>query len=324
MVDLPDPLSPTSPSVSPSRIAKETPSTARRAGRLGGRNRPRLLAEVGPASRWTRRRALGGARCDSVRAGPAGSARDQGAGVRDRLGCGEHRAAAGPALDDAAVLHHADMVGITPDDAEVMADQEEGQAALALSPSARRSRICAWIVTSSAVVGSSAISRGGSLAKRHSDGHTLPLPAGQLVRQRVQAAGARPGSRQDCEQRHHHDRGPAGWPCSRHRLGHLAARRRAAGSGWSSAPGTRCPRCGPGCGAGSPVVRRAAMGWPSSDHLRPVTWPPPRGSNRSDRQRGERLAGPALPHQARASGRRSRVNDWRRSTTALDAPGSGS
>src|ERR1700753_4180591 len=45
-----------------------------------------------------------------------------------------------------------------------------------------RSRICAWIVTSSAVVGSSG---GSSLAldgARHRDHHALAQPAGQLVR----------------------------------------------------------------------------------------------------------------------------------------------
>jgi hypothetical protein len=42
-------------------------------------------------------------------------------------------------------------------------------------------RICAWIVTSSAVVGSSAISMSGSLAKRHGDHHALALAAGHFV-----------------------------------------------------------------------------------------------------------------------------------------------
>ena len=48
--------------------------------------------------------------------------------------------------------------------------------------SASRSRICAWIVTSSAVVGSSAISRSGAAGERHGDHHALALAAGELVR----------------------------------------------------------------------------------------------------------------------------------------------
>ena len=45
-----------------------------------------------------------------------------------------------------------------------------------------RSRICAWIVTSSAVVGSSAISSFGIARQRHRDHHALAHAARQLVR----------------------------------------------------------------------------------------------------------------------------------------------
>ena len=51
-----------------------------------------------------------------------------------------------------------------------------------------RSRICAWIVTSSAVVGSSAISTFGIARQRHGDHHALAHAAGQLVRIGVRAA----------------------------------------------------------------------------------------------------------------------------------------
>jgi hypothetical protein len=44
------------------------------------------------------------------------------------------------------------------------------------------SRICACTVTSSAVVGSSAISSSGSVGQRHGDHHPLPLTARKLVR----------------------------------------------------------------------------------------------------------------------------------------------
>ena len=41
-----------------------------------------------------------------------------------------------------------------------------------------RSRTCAWIVTSSAVVGSSAISSSGSKGERHRDHHALTHASG--------------------------------------------------------------------------------------------------------------------------------------------------
>ncbi len=49
-------------------------------------------------------------------------------------------------------------------------------------------RICACTVTSSAVVGSSAISRSGSVGERHGDHDALALTAGQLMRMSCPAA----------------------------------------------------------------------------------------------------------------------------------------
>ena len=53
-----------------------------------------------------------------------------------------------------------------------------------LAPAGRRSRsrICAWTVTSSAVVGSSAISRRRAVGDRHRDHDALAHAAGELVR----------------------------------------------------------------------------------------------------------------------------------------------
>ena len=65
-----------------------------------------------------------------------------------------------------------------------------------------RSRICAWIVTSSAVVGSSAISRSGLARERHRDHHALPHAARQLVRIRVDALLGR----RDADELEHLDR----------------------------------------------------------------------------------------------------------------------
>ena len=66
-------------------------------------------------------------------------------------------------LDDLALGHHADAVGDLAHDAEIVGDEQHRHALLLLS-SASSSRICACTVTSSAVVGSSAISSSGSLA----------------------------------------------------------------------------------------------------------------------------------------------------------------
>ncbi len=52
-----------------------------------------------------------------------------------------------------------------------------------------RSRICAWIVTSSAVVGSSATSSFRVARPSHRDHHALVLAAGKLMRITIQAAG---------------------------------------------------------------------------------------------------------------------------------------
>ena len=58
-----------------------------------------------------------------------------------------------------------------------------------------RSRICAWMVTSSAVVGSSAISSVGVVDERHRDHHPLAHAAGELVRVVVDPASRRAGCR---------------------------------------------------------------------------------------------------------------------------------
>ena len=62
-----------------------------------------------------------------------------------------------------AGIHHRDLVGHLGNDAEIVGDQDDRHAGLACS-SRSRSRICACTVTSSAVVGSSAMSSSGSHA----------------------------------------------------------------------------------------------------------------------------------------------------------------
>ena len=65
-----------------------------------------------------------------------------------------------PVLDDLAEIHDRDVVGDLGDDADVVGDEQHRHAASAPA-AAIRSRICACVVTSSAVVGSSAIRTSG-------------------------------------------------------------------------------------------------------------------------------------------------------------------
>ena len=100
----------------------------------------------------------------SQRARGAASTRDrreQAPGVRvlGRSRIGRRR----PLLDDPARVHDGDLVGRLGDDAQVVGDEDDRRAELRAAARAISSRICAWTVTSSAVVGSSAISSSGSM-----------------------------------------------------------------------------------------------------------------------------------------------------------------
>ena len=65
-------------------------------------------------------------------------------------------------LDDPPGVHDGDPVGDVGDDAEVVRHEDDARRCDSVRSSLRTSRICAWIVTSSAVVGSSAMSTDGS------------------------------------------------------------------------------------------------------------------------------------------------------------------
>ena len=67
-----------------------------------------------------------------------------------------------PLLDHAPQVHDDHVVGHLGDDAQVVGDEHDRHAAARACSSRSRSRICACVVTSSAVVGSSAISSRGS------------------------------------------------------------------------------------------------------------------------------------------------------------------
>ena len=101
-------------------------------------------------------------------------------GVRVRR-IGEQRVDRGP-LGGPAGVHHLHPLGDAGDHAEVVGDQHDRRVQLALDRAGCTSRICACTVTSSAVVGSSAISSDGIVGDRHGDHHALAHAAGELVR----------------------------------------------------------------------------------------------------------------------------------------------
>ena len=68
----------------------------------------------------------------------------------------------GAGFDDLAPIHHVHPLDHAGDDAEIVGDQHQRHAAFLATAACSSRRICACTVTSSAVVGSSAISRSGS------------------------------------------------------------------------------------------------------------------------------------------------------------------
>ena len=214
VVDLPQPDSPTSASVSPAceveadlldrvhaprargrrfRLARRSAWSGRApAAAVRGRRRRRVDGSRVGAT-W-RRRCLPPAACERARAAsvPAHRAQPRHRGEQ-RSACTDARGACedlrrGAVLDLLAAVHHHDAVGHLGDDAHVVRDEDT---AMCISSCRARisSRICAWIVTSSAVVGSSAISSAGLARQRHRDHHSLAHAAGELVRIARQHAG---------------------------------------------------------------------------------------------------------------------------------------
>ncbi len=184
----------------------------------------------------------------------------------------------GRTLDHAAGIHHRDRVGHLGDDAEVVRDQHDRHAGLAAEARASSSRICAWIVTSSAVVGSSAISSLGSHDERHRDHHPLAHAAGHLVRILVEAA-LRVGNADivPAADRRSRRLRAAARSCSAHRFDDLVADRCRPGSGWSSAPG-RSSRCR--CRGFAHLRRRQAGEVSPSNMIRPASMRPGGGTRR--------------------------------------------
>ena len=89
--------------------------------------------------------------------------RDRGEQALACTGDGARRRSSSPSalLDDLAGVHDDDVVGHLGDDAEVVGDEHDRHLVARRACAFMSSRICAWIVTSSAVVGSSAMSSAG-------------------------------------------------------------------------------------------------------------------------------------------------------------------
>ncbi len=180
-VVLPEPLSPTTPRVSPARSAIEArltaltwPTVRRRKPRLDREpDLERVGLEHGRGVGWDRVGAAGG----------LGGEQHPGVGV---LGGGEERAGRA-GLDDAAGLHHRDAVGDAADDAEIVGDEEHRHALGLLDVGEERQDLGldGDVESGGRLVGDQHV---GAVGERHRDHHPLALAAGELV-----GVGAHPG-----------------------------------------------------------------------------------------------------------------------------------
>ena len=184
---LPLPDSPTMPTVSPGMTRRLTPFDARRpAPPLGEQaaavGEAHLQVSRSSSSGAARRRRLGCGRCGGVSVAPAARAgwRSASRGV-GMARCGEQRRASSPTstIRPSHITAMRSQVWATTPRSWVIRMIERPRRSR-MSISSRR--ICAWIVTSSAVVGSSAIRIFGIAGQRRRDHRALAHAAGELVR----------------------------------------------------------------------------------------------------------------------------------------------
>ncbi len=174
-VVLPEPDSPTTPTVSPSRTLTETPSTAltnptvlRKKPRLmGNQTRMSLASRMvlrGQIDRGRRAFRFGGDQ--RLRVGMARRREN----LRHSIG-----------FDDFAFLHHRDIVGDFPDDAEVMGNEEHRHVVARLQVLQKLEDLSLHgnIEGGCRLVGDEKI---GPVGERHGDHHPLALAAGELMR----------------------------------------------------------------------------------------------------------------------------------------------
>ena len=172
---LPEPLSPTTPRVSPARMATVASLTALTWPTVL-RRRPRLIGNQ-TLSAVGLEHGRGAGRDRVGAAGGLGGEQHPGVGV---LGGGEDRPGRA-GLDDLAGLHHRDAVGDAADDAEVVGDEEHPHALGLLDVGEERQdlRLDGDVERGGRLVGDQHV---GAVGERHRDHHPLALAAGELVR----------------------------------------------------------------------------------------------------------------------------------------------
>ena len=166
VVDLPQPLSPTSDRVSPVAMVKLTPLDRMHAVGGAAEEAAAHVEADGQVARPRRRCLASTRRLARFRCGHAGAeARHGGQQLRAYSRCvgAREERADGAALDHAALPHDDDAVGHLGDDAHVVGDEDDAVPNSFLQV-AQQFKDLACTVTSSAVVGSSAISTSGRSA----------------------------------------------------------------------------------------------------------------------------------------------------------------
>ena len=181
-VVLPEPDSPTTPTVWPSRTTSETPSTAFTC--------PTALRisplRMGKCTRTSSTATIGFAATSSSGAAPFGSAASS-IFVYGCFGASENLGdCAG--FDDFPLLHDGDVVGEAADDAEVVGDEQHRHAVLGLQVFQEREdlRLHRDVERRRRLVGDEQV---GAVCKRHGDHHPLALAAGELMRIGAEPAG---------------------------------------------------------------------------------------------------------------------------------------
>ena len=159
------------PRSSPARLRRQR---SKACGQRGANTQPgggRIRSGTSPGMVASSRRGALGARRIALQERP-------GVGVARAVEQVEHRAL----LDHLARIHHHHLVAELGDQAEIVRDEQDR--AREARPSARASRWMIWAssVTSSAVVGSSAIRRSGPAEQRHRDRDPLAHAARELMR----------------------------------------------------------------------------------------------------------------------------------------------
>ena len=146
------------PSRAPEARRRGSSETRRRRGRGRGNAARRGSPAAGRRGRAAGRRWVRAARVRLARSSPGMAARRP--ACRDAGGCCS-TTSAGAGLDDAPGVHDRDHVSVLRDDAHVVRDEDHGHAGLVAELAPGASRIWSWMVTSRAVVGSSARSSRG-------------------------------------------------------------------------------------------------------------------------------------------------------------------